>query len=98
MGYIFGTGVNVLTNGLKTCVILVEKGDDIDKGRMIIHFIKADQYLSLPILGFVQNPSLFQIGYVLRTDRDKGIMRPLKETEIGYKWNYDTDFSQYFFT
>lgn len=89
--------VNSNVSGLLSCDVEVEKGETIDEGSMKFSFEKADQYLAIPTRGFYQNPSLFQIGYVLKTNRDKGILKPLKETEIGYKWNYLSDFSQYFF-
>ena len=90
--------VNSNVSGLRSCDVEVEKGENIDEGSMKFAFEKADQYLAMPVLGFYQNPSLFQIGYVLKANRDKGIFKSLKETELGYKWNYDSDFSQYFFT
>lgn len=50
----------------------------------------------VPKFNYFQESNVFKLGYVFRTERDKGVLKPFKESLVGYEWDYTKDHSKYF--
>ncbi len=56
-------------------------------------------YFMYPFFGYYQNPNQVHYAYFIRDYKTTlgGIIRPLKSTAVGYKWNYGKSESLYYF-
>jgi hypothetical protein len=59
----------------------------------------ANFYFMYPFFGYFQTTNQVHFGYFLRKYKITlgGLLKPLKSTSAGYKWNYTKNESLYYF-
>jgi len=86
--------------GVDTILINFGKGSQgIDTATMKFALTQAPCYFMYPYFGYYQNPSQVHFAYFIMDYKTTlgGIIKPLKSTAVGYKWNYSKNESLYYF-
>jgi|LauGreDrversion4_2_1035121.scaffolds.fasta_scaffold618771_1 hypothetical protein len=98
--YSLALAVDSNARGVDTCFVKFCKGESGKDTALMRFGVKRHWfYFMYPNFGYYQTPSQVHFALVMRKYKTTlgGLLKPLKSTSVGYKWNYAKNDSLYYF-